>query len=173
MEYTMKQRMRAGMFGVILLAAAACASQPATTTPATAATPRPATGATANAGGAANAGAAANAGGAAGMTVYSGVYSAAQATRGNQLQARECGSCHSPSDWAQGRVLASWNGQSAWALVDHIRTIMPMDSPGRLTLQQYTDIFAYILQLNNIPAGQAELPATEEGLKQITVQYRS
>ncbi len=106
------------------------------------------------------------------VSVYSGVYNAAQATRGQQAQQRECGSCHTPADWGQGRLLGGWTNQPAYALVEHIRQTMPMDSPGRLTMQQYTDIFAFMLQLNGIPAGSAELPATEEGLRAVTIEYR-
>ena len=142
-----------------VLAAAACGGQAVAGAPAGAApaSPPPAPSAPAST---------------AARTVYSGVYTTAQATRGNEIQQRECGACHSPGDWAQGRLLSGWNNQPAFALVDHIRQTMPMDSPGRLSMQQYTDIFAFILQLNEIPAGSAELPATEEGLRAVTIEYR-
>jgi mono/diheme cytochrome c family protein len=109
---------------------------------------------------------------AAARSVYSGVYTAAQATRGDQIQQRECGACHSPGDWSQGRLLTGWINQPAFALVDNIRQTMPMDSPGRLSMQQYTDIFAFILSLNEMPAGSTELPATEEALRAVTIEYR-
>jgi hypothetical protein len=46
---------------------------------------------------------------------------------------------------------------------------MPYDSPGALSDQQYTDIVAYMLELNGVPAGTTELPADEAGLSQITI----
>jgi mono/diheme cytochrome c family protein len=106
------------------------------------------------------------------VSVYTGVYTTAQATRGQQVQQRECANCHSPGDWSQGRLLGGWGGQTVYQLVDNIRLTMPMDGPGRLSLQQYTDIVAWMLQLNEIPAGDEELPADEEGLRQITIEYR-
>jgi S-disulfanyl-L-cysteine oxidoreductase SoxD len=106
------------------------------------------------------------------VSVYSGVYTAAQAARGNTVRQRECANCHSPGDWQQGRLLTGWVNQPVHALVDQIRSTMPMDGPGRLSLQQYTDIVAYILQLNNVPAGDTELPASEDGLRRITIEYR-
>src|SRR5690606_41476448 len=106
------------------------------------------------------------------LNVYDGVYTAAQADRGDQTQRRECSACHSTNDWAAGRLLNGWNGRTAWDLVSHIRNTMPMDSPGRLSLDQYTDIVAFIFELNNIPAGDSEMAPNEEALRQITVEYR-
>ncbi len=36
---------------------------------------------------------------------------------------------------------------------------MPEDDPGSLSAQEYADVLAYILQLNDLPAGGVELPA--------------
>jgi mono/diheme cytochrome c family protein len=106
------------------------------------------------------------------VSVYDGVYTAAQATRGQQLMQSECSACHSPQDWAQGRLLGGWQNQPALALVDLIRNTMPMDGPGRLTFEQYTDIFSAILQLNDIPTGSTELAANEDALRNVTIEYR-
>jgi S-disulfanyl-L-cysteine oxidoreductase SoxD len=153
---------------VMLLSAISCASQgaatgaPAAPAPSGAATPAaPAAPA-----------AAATPADAAMMSVYDGVYTAAQADRGDQTQRRECSACHSTNDWAAGRLLGGWNGRSAFDLVSHIRNTMPMDSPGRLSLEQYTDIVAFIFELNDIPAGDTEMAPEEAALRQITVEYR-
>lgn len=106
------------------------------------------------------------------VSVYDGVYTAAQATRGNQTQQRECASCHSANDWSQGRILQAWQGQTAYDFVANLRATMPMDAPGRLSLQQYTDILAFMLELNNIPAGDDELPADEDALELVQLEYR-
>lgn len=153
----MKRRFLNALGAVAIAGSAACGAQATSGEPSAAAPAAPA---------------AAPAAAAATVSVYSGVYNAAQATRGQQTQQRECGSCHTPADWGQGRLLGGWTNQPAFALVEHIRQTMPMDSPGRLTLQQYTDVFAFILQQNGIPAGSAELPATEEGLRRVTIEYR-
>jgi S-disulfanyl-L-cysteine oxidoreductase SoxD len=105
-------------------------------------------------------------------TIYAGVYTAAQAARGRAIQQRDCASCHSPADWEQGRILAGYHGASVYDLVDQIRMTMPMDGPGRLQYQEYTDIVAYLFQLNNVPPGASELPADEARLRAIRVEYR-
>lgn len=106
-------------------------------------------------------------------TIYAGIYSAEQARRGESVQEKECGTCHLPDDWSDGRLLMSFTGQSAYDFVEQIRTTMPMDSPGRLSYEQYTDIFAFILQMNGIPAGTDELPADEQKLTELRMEYRN
>ncbi|MDR0786578.1 MAG: cytochrome c [Gemmatimonadota bacterium] len=106
------------------------------------------------------------------LSVYDGVYTAAQATRGEQVVQRDCSSCHTPQDWAQGRLLGGWQNQPASALIQYLQGAMPMDSPGRLSLQQYTDVFAFMLQLNNIPAGSTELAADNNAQRNVRIEYR-
>lgn len=155
----MKKVVRRALAPAVLVTIAACASQ--------AAAPG------AGAGPAASAPpASAPAASSAPVSVYTGVFSAEQAERGNTIQRRECGSCHTPSDWGQGRLLAGWNGQSAYDLVSHIQNTMPLDAPGRLSFQQYTDIVAFIFNLNNIPAGESDMPADEAAQKNIEIEYR-
>lgn len=101
-------------------------------------------------------------------TIWDGVYTDAQANRGQQAVQQNCGSCHSVSEWTHS-FIAGWSGRSIGDLQDHLRMTMPMDGPGRLSAEQYTDIVAYMLKLNNVPAGEKELPADEATLKKITV----
>jgi S-disulfanyl-L-cysteine oxidoreductase SoxD len=105
-------------------------------------------------------------------TIYAGVYTAAQANRGQQVQERDCSSCHAPADWATGRTLAAHAGSSVYDLLEHLRATMPLDGPGRLSTQEYTDVLAFIFQLNGLPAGSRELPADEVALDDIRVIYR-
>lgn len=106
------------------------------------------------------------------VSVYTGVYSVAQAERGEDIQQRVCSACHSTGDWSQGRLLSGWDGASAYELITHIRNTMPLNAPGSLSFQEYTDIVAFMLQLNDIPAGDAELPTDEEALRAIELEYR-
>lgn len=41
---------------------------------------------------------------------------------------------------------------------------MPDDNPGGLPEQTYADIVAYLLSLNDFPAGDSELPTSLEAL---------
>jgi hypothetical protein len=54
-------------------------------------------------------------------------------------------------------------GRPVGDFVEQIRQTMPYDSPGRLSRQEYTDIVAYMLRLNRIPAGETELPSDQAG----------
>lgn len=102
-------------------------------------------------------------------TIWDGVYTEAQATRGQRVAQQNCASCHAPSDWSGSSFLRSWVGRPVLGLHNHIRTSMPFGSPGRLSAEQYSDIVAYMLKLNRAPAGKTELPADDAGLRKINV----
>jgi mono/diheme cytochrome c family protein len=102
-------------------------------------------------------------------TIWDGVYTAAQAARGEAVVAQNCGTCHSSNEWASAMFISSWSGRPISALQSQLRTTMPFDSPGRLSAAQYTDIVAYMLKLNNAPVGDVELPTSDDALNSITV----
>jgi hypothetical protein len=47
---------------------------------------------------------------------------------------------------------------------------MPQDAPASLRLQTYLDLVAYLLQSNEFPAGEHELPAQSTLLAQIGIE---
>lgn len=102
-------------------------------------------------------------------TIWDGVYTAAQATRGEGTARSVCFACHSQSEWQTPMFIRVWTGRPLHQMWENIRMTMPYDSPGRLSPQEYSDIVAYMLSLNGIPEGDMELPSTSEGLMQITV----
>ena len=65
--------------------------------------------------------------------------------------------------------LAGWNSKSVGDLFDFILTKMPDDAPGTLKKDDVASVTAYILQINNIPAGKQELPAEHDALAQIAI----
>ena len=109
-------------------------------------------------------------------TTWAGVYSEAQAKRGEALYAEKCSSCHAPdlSGLDQAPSLAgsdfntNWNDLAINDLFERIRISMPADKPGTLSRQETADVVAFILQKGSFPAGQADLPAEAEALKGIT-----
>jgi S-disulfanyl-L-cysteine oxidoreductase SoxD len=111
-------------------------------------------------------------------TVWDGVYSADQAKRGDTAYHQECSNCHGDNleglDEAPalsgGGFLANWSGLTVGDLFDRVRTTMPADRPGHLTRAQTSDIISYILQVNQFPAGNAELSQQSEALKQIRIE---
>jgi S-disulfanyl-L-cysteine oxidoreductase SoxD len=105
----------------------------------------------------------------------SGVYTAAQATRGGALFQSKCASCHNADLSGSGTApalagpdfLANWVGQPIAALFDSIHTSMPSDNPGTLSTQQVADLIAFILSSNQYRAGQTEIPTDADQLKHI------
>ncbi|MSV36250.1 MAG: c-type cytochrome [Bryobacterales bacterium] len=97
-------------------------------------------------------------------SITEGVYSAAQAARGQQLYKTQCAECHGNalegtvgSPLAGDSFLSDWSARPLINLVDKIQKTMPFNLPANLTRPQSTDLVAYILQAGKFPAGQAEL----------------
>lgn len=110
---------------------------------------------------------------AAAMTIWDGVYTTQQASRGQRTAQSVCFACHSQGEWTNPMFIRVWSGGPITRMWENIRTTMPYDSPGRLSAQEYTDVIAYMLQLNDAPAGDTELPANAEGMNQIAVTPES
>jgi len=101
-------------------------------------------------------------------SVWDGVYTEAQASRGRAGYQASCASCH-PGDAASGlpeprfvgeRFWAAWGEDSVGRLHVYLRDTMPNDAPGTLSDQVYVDVTAYLLQANGIPTGPTELTGT-------------
>jgi mono/diheme cytochrome c family protein len=101
--------------------------------------------------------------------VSSGVYTSAQAARGENAYKVNCVSCHATSDYTGETFTLAWVTRTAFDIFDVIRTQMPEDNPGILARQEYVDIVAYIFSLNRYPAGQADLPSEDAALKKVRI----
>ena len=107
---------------------------------------------------------------AAGKSVWKGVYTEAQATRGESEQQNNCAACHGTEKYSGEAFTNAWYGRTAFDLFDQIKTTMPDDNPGGLSVQQYTDVVAYIFKINGIPAGTDSLSSDPEALRQIRIE---
>ena len=85
-----------------------------------------------------------------------GVFTEAQSTRGATVMEAVCSECHSDS-YFQGAFYSSWEGATLKELYDLIRGTMPEGAEGSLSARRYTDVLAYILDLNYMPRGRREL----------------
>ena len=110
-------------------------------------------------------------------TIWNGVFSTAQAKRGEAIAGQRCAACHN-ADLAGGQdgpplvgsdALQAWSGSSAGDLFDRIRTTMPADAPQSLSAQDTADILAFIFSQNKCPSGEQELPSDVDALKQIQI----
>ena len=98
-------------------------------------------------------------------SVADGVFSSAQASRGEQTFRQVCAACHDTGEFSGGRFRLTWVGQTAGDLFDTIATLMPEGDPGSLRPAEYAAVVAYLLQLNGYPAGEADLPASMQELR--------
>ena len=105
-----------------------------------------------------------------------GVYSTAQASRGQASYKAACASCHGETLEGSGAATPpllgsdfamNWAGQTVDDLFERIQTTMPADRPGKLSRAENADILAYILSVNKLPAGNTDLPSDAESLKQV------
>ena len=101
--------------------------------------------------------------------VSSGVFSAKQAERGEGSYKTVCQACHAKSEYTGDKFKTNFVSKTAFQMFDQIRTTMPDDNPGSLERQEYVDLVAYIFSLNAYPAGEAELPADDDGLKKVRI----
>jgi len=101
-------------------------------------------------------------------TVWAGVYTAEQATRGSATFENNCAECHM-SDLS-GRAgpplkgndfMEHWRGKTVAMLFDKIKMTMPADWRTQLNESRTLDVVAYLLQKNGFPAGTQ--PLTVDG----------
>ena len=72
-------------------------------------------------------------------SIWDGIYTEEQATRGQGLYSQECASCHGGEltggemapPLAGGEFLAGWDGLTVGDLFERIRISMPQNTPGR------------------------------------------
>jgi mono/diheme cytochrome c family protein len=100
----------------------------------------------------------------------SGVYSADQATRGRDVYAMQCKSCHTPASHTGAIFAAWWDRKPLSDLYQFIVTRMPKNEPGSLQPDEYADVLAYLLKLNELPSGSDPLPADSMALKKIRIE---
>ena len=111
------------------------------------------------------------------QTVWSGVYTEAQAFRGEKVADTLCAGCHGPGldggDSGPKLVgemfVANWSSQSVAELFAWMLEAMPADAPGTLTKEDASAVLAYILQLNKMPAGKQALSSDVEELRRIKI----
>lgn len=109
-------------------------------------------------------------------TIWEGVYTPAQAARGEAAYKKSCTLCH--RDDLRGNndggpplrgleFTSRWTNVSMKDMVGAISDIMPNEKPGSLSRQTYVDIVAFLFKGNGIPAGMTELPIKDAELEQI------
>jgi mono/diheme cytochrome c family protein len=119
------------------------------------------------------------------VSIWSGVYTQAQAKRGEEVYSGACAQCHglrlngaahsdqppSPAI-ARATFLRKWDGKTVAELFTYVLEMMPTDRPGTLTAQQSIDAVALMLSVSEIPAGDKELPTDPKALEGIVIEVK-
>tara|TARA_B100000686_G_scaffold25487_1_gene24688 strand:- start:1381 stop:1788 length:408 start_codon:yes stop_codon:yes gene_type:complete len=110
-------------------------------------------------------------------SIWSGIYTSDQATRGESVYLKDCADCHredltgqdmSPSLVGIGFAF-KWEGKNLQELYASMRYGMPQNAPGSLSNGQYAALTAYLLAKNGFPAGESELTSDEDELSKIEI----
>jgi len=109
---------------------------------------------------------------AAGKSVWQGVYTEEQATRGDAEHQNIFNATEATEKYSGDAFTKNWVGRTVFDLFDQIRNTMPDDNPGGLSAQQYKDVVAYILKTNGIPAGTDSLPSDPEAMRLLRIDAR-
>src|SRR5688500_15949353 len=100
--------------------------------------------------------------------IWQGVYTDAQAARGQATYAATCSRCHNPDlSGDRGpalkgeRFMSTWGGGNVTRLFQKIRDTMPPFGTSTLDDASKLDIVTFILQTNRFPASTKELTLGE------------
>ena len=108
-------------------------------------------------------------------TVGDGVYTEAQAVRGEQVYQDQCTFCHLDdllgdafaTPLIDDAFTARWEGGHIGDLMTVIQVTMPADRPATLGREAVADVIAFLLKMNDYPAGDQELATDPEELEKI------
>jgi mono/diheme cytochrome c family protein len=110
-------------------------------------------------------------------TVWSGVYTEAQAIRGAAAFQSHCQACHGTDlSGSEGPALTgfgfmrSWTGLTVRELFHHIRVAMPEGAAESVSDPDKLDILTFIFQQNGFPAGREPLTANSSELAMILIE---
>jgi mono/diheme cytochrome c family protein len=122
------------------------------------------------------------------VTIWDGVYTEAQARRGEEVFKTACSYCHKDNlaggffDDGLGRAPAlagkrafdsslveRWGGMTLADMVGTVAATMPQQRPSSLSVENYVDVVSYILSKNEAPAGASELSGDVETLSRISI----
>ncbi|HET7371937.1 MAG TPA: c-type cytochrome [Gemmatimonadaceae bacterium] len=107
-----------------------------------------------------------------GPSTLSGVYTNEQASRGKDVYAGSCRSCHTPASHTGATFNKWWRGKQLSDLFGFISTTMPKNDPGSLAPEDVADVTAYLLKMNAMPVGPAELPPDIDSLKKFRIETK-
>jgi len=111
-------------------------------------------------------------------SVWDGVYTDGQASRGEAVYRKTCALCHGPTldgtesapELRGSALFKPYYGKSVHDLFKQVQEKMPKDAPGTLSAAQTADVVAYVFKVNTYPVGAEELPVVADGLADIRIE---
>ena len=100
--------------------------------------------------------------GAARRTVWDGVYTEPQASRGQMAFGPNCAGCHALAAEGKAPLVGdafwkSFSQKTVGDLLEYVSANMPNGTPGSLNESTYADLVAFLLKSNGFPTGTTEL----------------
>ena len=83
-----------------------------------------------------------------------------------------CRSCHSAATHTGATFAQWWQGKQLSDLFLYVATKMPKNDPGSLAPEDAADVVAYLLQLNAMPTGKAELLPDPDALAKYRIEVK-
>jgi quinoprotein glucose dehydrogenase len=114
------------------------------------------------------------------LSIWEGMYSAAQAQRGRAVYEMHCSRCHgndlnsvSSSELQGDEFMRHWEGRTVERLFRKIRDTMPPQGGDTIADGDKMDVVAYVLQQNGFPDGATELASDAAVLPDIQIAART
>lgn len=103
-------------------------------------------------------------------SVLDGVFTADQATRGQETFQKICTACHTLAQHTGRKFAERWTGTSVGDVFDLISNTMPEGNPGSLKPEEYASVIAFFLKETGYPEGKQELPADAAALMKLRIE---
>ena len=105
---------------------------------------------------------------------WDGIYTKAQADKGETLYGDQCARCHGADGSGAdaptlvgGDFASDWDALTIGELFDRVRNTMPQDNPQSLSREDTAAILAWVFSKNNFPASDTPLPTDGNTLRQM------
>lgn len=90
-------------------------------------------------------------------SVAGGVFSEAQAARGEDLYQQNCSACHDAGNYSGQALQAKWGSYNLGDIYGDISLTMPPANPGGLGADEYASIIAYLLRESGYQPGDEDV----------------
>jgi mono/diheme cytochrome c family protein len=104
------------------------------------------------------------------VSTAAGVYTAAQAVRGEETYMNVCIACHPAGTYTTPAFREKWHSKPLSEFFALVSETMPKQEPASLTPKEYVEVLAYLLKINGAPDGKEELPADTAALKKFKIE---